>query len=195
MLRLHLVRRSLADLAVIRLGAWPDTGWAVRLRAAQDEVERRLIDVSASARSLMREEASSADTAINFSFEGAKLADALDGLCSLVVAMPVGTSRGSPAKQLMMLQATLADLLRAVDDNARRMDANAEDTHKLTEEIRRYVHRWVFHPDAPLDGACQSAYRAFEQARVAENDAYEVYAASYPRRLAGNASSSSAGPG
>ena len=124
----------------------------------------------------MGEEANSADTVINFSFEGTKLADALDGLCRLVVAVSVHTSRGSPTRQLMMLQATLADVLRAINDDARRMDANADDTHKLAEEIRRSVQRWVFHPDAPLDAACQPAYRAFEQARVAENDAYEVYA-------------------
>jgi hypothetical protein len=175
-MRLHLVRRSLADLAVIRVGAWPDTGWAVRLRAAQDEVERRLTDVNASARSLMREETSSADTVINFSLEATKLADALDGLCSLVVVVSARTLRGSPTKQLLMLQAILADLLRAIDDDARRMDANAEDTHKVAEEIRRAVQRWVFRPDAPIDAACQPTYRAFEQARAAENDAYEVYA-------------------
>jgi hypothetical protein len=182
-LRLHLVRRSLADLAVIRVGTWPDTGWAARLRAAQNEVERRLTDVSASARSLMREETSSANTMINFSFEGTKLADALDGLCGLVVAGSVSTSLGSPTKQIIMLQVTLADLLRAIDDDARRMDANADDTHKLAEEIHRSVQRWVFHPDAPLDAACQPAYRAFEQARVAENDAYEVYADDLERYL------------
>lgn len=86
MLRLHFARPSLADLAMIRVGIWPDTGWAVRLRAAHDEVERRMAEVSASAASLMRTETSSVDAVVNLNVEGSKLADALDGLRSLLVA-------------------------------------------------------------------------------------------------------------
>jgi hypothetical protein len=84
MLRMPLAKQSLADLAGVRVGIWPDTHWAMRLRTAHDEVERRLMDVSASARSLMREETCTADAAVNFGFEGARLAEALDGLCCLI---------------------------------------------------------------------------------------------------------------
>ena len=84
MLRVPLAKQSLADLADIRVGIWPDTHWAMRLRTAHDEVERRLVNVSASARPLMREETCTADAAVNFGFEGAKLAEALDGLCGLI---------------------------------------------------------------------------------------------------------------
>jgi hypothetical protein len=86
MLRLHFARPSLADLTMIRVGTWPDTGWAVRLRAAHDEVERRMAEVSASAASLMSTETSSVDAVVNLNVEGSKLADALDGLRGLVVA-------------------------------------------------------------------------------------------------------------
>lgn len=85
-LRLHFARQSLADLAMIRVGTWPDTGWAVRLRAAHDEVARRMAEVGASAASLMRTETNSIDTVINLNVEGSKLADALDGLRGLLVA-------------------------------------------------------------------------------------------------------------
>lgn len=67
-----------------RAGRWPDTDWAVRLRAARDEVERRLLDVSMSLSSLLHTETSSIDAVADFSFEGAKLAEATGGLCSLL---------------------------------------------------------------------------------------------------------------
>jgi hypothetical protein len=84
MLRLPMVRQSLADLASIRVGIWPDTPWAARFRSVHDEVERRLLDVSASARSLTDNETCTADAAVNFGLEGARLAEALDRLCGLI---------------------------------------------------------------------------------------------------------------
>lgn len=86
LLRLPVARRSLASLAGIRVGLWPDTRWAVRFRTAHDEAGRRLLDVGASARSLTREETCTADAAISFSFEGARLAEALERLCGLIKA-------------------------------------------------------------------------------------------------------------
>jgi len=86
MLRLPVARQSLVGLTGIRVGTWPDTHWAVRFRTAHDEVDRRLTDVSASARSLVRKETCTADVALNFSFEGVKLAEALDELCDLIKA-------------------------------------------------------------------------------------------------------------
>jgi hypothetical protein len=84
LVRLPAARQSLEDLADVRVGRWPDTNWAVRLRAARDEVERRLMDVSMSLSSLLHMETSSIDVVADFRFEGAKLAEAAGALCSLL---------------------------------------------------------------------------------------------------------------
>src|SRR5215469_8452433 len=86
MLRLPVARQSLAGLTGIRIGAWPDTRWAVRLRTAHDEVDRRLTYVGASARYLVRKETCTADAVLNFTFESVKLAEALADLCDLIKA-------------------------------------------------------------------------------------------------------------
>jgi hypothetical protein len=84
LVQLPAARQSLEDLADVRAGRWPDTDWAVRLRAARDEVERRLLGVSMPLSSLLHTETSSIDAVTDFSFEGAKLAEAAGGLCSLL---------------------------------------------------------------------------------------------------------------
>jgi hypothetical protein len=83
-LRIPGARQSLADLAEIQVGRWPDTVWAVRLRAARDEVERRLLDITMSVSSLMQGEPSM-DMVVRFHTDGTKLAEALDRLCGLIV--------------------------------------------------------------------------------------------------------------
>lgn len=87
-LLLHLpkVQRSLAELGRIRIGRWPDVGWAARFRAAHSEVERRLMDVSISMSALASEETSSSDAVVTFSSDAALLADATDELCGLVAS-------------------------------------------------------------------------------------------------------------
>jgi hypothetical protein len=78
--------------------------------------------------------------------------------------------------RLAELQSTLADLLRPIDDDARRMDASVEDAHKLVVAIRGFVKQSVFGPGGPLDASkYRDNYNAFEDARVHENDMYEVY--------------------
>ncbi len=84
--RLPAARQYLTDLREVRAGRWPDTDWAVRLRAARDEVERRLLDVNMSMSSLLRTESNNIDTAAGFGFDGAKLAEAADGLCGLIAS-------------------------------------------------------------------------------------------------------------
>lgn len=84
MLRLPEAQHSLADLAGIDADRWSDAGWAVRLRAEHDEVERQLLSISRSMRSLIHEETSSRDTVADFSFAGTKLANAVADLCCLV---------------------------------------------------------------------------------------------------------------
>ncbi len=84
--RLTTARQSLAELGGVRAGLWPDTNWAVRLRAARDEVERRLLNVNTSMSSLLSMEASNIDTVTDFRFDGTKLAEAVGGLCGLIAS-------------------------------------------------------------------------------------------------------------
>jgi len=86
LLRLPAARQALANLAGIRAGQWPDTDWAVRLRAAHDEVDGRLLDVSMAVNSLAHREMASIGEVANLDFDGAKLAEALDGLCHLIAS-------------------------------------------------------------------------------------------------------------
>jgi hypothetical protein len=87
-LLLHLprARRSLADLGRIRVGRWPDTGWAVRLRTACSKVERRLMDVGISMSAVSSKGTSNADTVITFSSETALLGEAAGELCGLIAS-------------------------------------------------------------------------------------------------------------
>lgn len=86
MVRLPTARQSLADLGGVRAGLWPDTEWAVRLRAARDEVERRLMDVNTSMSTLLSMESSNTHMVADFSFDGTKLAEAVGGLCDLIAS-------------------------------------------------------------------------------------------------------------
>ena len=86
MVRIPDTRDSLADLDEIRAGRWPDTEWAVLVRARRAEVERRLLDVSMAMNSLVTVERDSVDAAISFCSDGAKLAEAARGLSALIVS-------------------------------------------------------------------------------------------------------------
>ena len=79
-------------------------------------------------------------------------------------------------KRLARLQLTLTDLLGPIDDDARRMDASLEDAHSLIEDIRGWARHGLFRPHGRTNfAAFQRSHKALERARVAENDAYEVY--------------------
>ena len=86
MLGLPEAQQSLADLAGIRAGQWPDTEWAVRLRAACNEAERRLLDVSVSLSSLIHGTGSGADAVICLSLDSIKLTEAMDEICDLIAS-------------------------------------------------------------------------------------------------------------
>jgi hypothetical protein len=95
MLRIPDVRDSLADLDPIRADRWPDAEWAVLVRAQRAEVERCLLDVGMAMNSLVTIEAGSAETAASFCTDGAKLAEAVRGLCELIVCeYPAAASGG-----------------------------------------------------------------------------------------------------
>jgi hypothetical protein len=85
LLRMPSARRSLGDLGEIRVGRWPDTDWAVRVRSARGEVERRLTDVRLSMSALAGKEVTSADAVVTFSSDATLLAEAANELCGLIV--------------------------------------------------------------------------------------------------------------
>jgi hypothetical protein len=84
---------------------------------------------------------------------------------------------GRPVKRLADLQAALGDLMVAVDDDARSLDACSEHAHTLVTEICRRVRNDVFSPGGPLDPCLyKQTYDAFIATRDSENDMHEVYA-------------------
>lgn len=79
--------------------------------------------------------------------------------------------------RLVRQQSTLTELLRSVQDDARRLDASLDDAHEIAASICRVVRRSVFGRDGPLDlPAYQDNYDTFESACVDESDIHEVYA-------------------
>lgn len=86
MLRLPGARDSLVDLDAIQAGRWPDTEWAVRVRARRAEVERRLLGLSMAMDCLVTADTARVGAAANFCVDGAKLVEATRGLCALIVS-------------------------------------------------------------------------------------------------------------
>jgi hypothetical protein len=86
MLQLPGAQDSLADLDAIRADRWPDTEWAVLVRAQRAEVERRLLGVSLAMNALVTTEAGDVAAAVNFRSDGAKLADGARRLCMLILS-------------------------------------------------------------------------------------------------------------
>ena len=84
MLRLPGARRALSELRQIKAGQWPDTEWAVRVRAAHADAERRLLDVDRSIRSLI-DETDFVSVMADLRFDGPELAHAVHELCALIV--------------------------------------------------------------------------------------------------------------
>lgn len=90
---------------------------------------------------------------------------------------PGSLSPDGLTKRLAALESTLINVLRAIDDDARLMDANLEDAHKLASEIGSTVKHGGFGPPGLLDpSAYRKNHEEFEAARVDEKDMYEVYA-------------------
>jgi len=79
-------------------------------------------------------------------------------------------------EQLVSQQSTLRDFLRSIEDDARLMDASAEDAHQIAVSICKVVRQSVFGPHGALDlSSYRDTYNIFEHARADENDIYEVY--------------------
>lgn len=80
-------------------------------------------------------------------------------------------------EELVKLQSVLTDLMGAVDEDARLMDSSLEDAHKLVQSIRHVMKQRVFTSGGPMDPSeYREAYDIFEEARIDENDMYELYA-------------------
>lgn len=78
------IRQSLPGLTRVRAGEWPDTGWAVRFRAALSDVERRLADIRISMSALADKQPSNIDAVVTFNSDATLLARAARGVHRLV---------------------------------------------------------------------------------------------------------------
>jgi hypothetical protein len=79
-------------------------------------------------------------------------------------------------EQLDRQHSTLRSFLGSIEDNARLMDASAEDAHQIAVSICKVVRQSVFGPHGALDmPSHRDIYNIFERARADENDIYEVY--------------------
>ena len=80
-------------------------------------------------------------------------------------------------EQLVRQHATLREFLTSIEDDARLMDASAEDAHQIAVSIGKMVKQGVFEPTGALDlSSYRDTYSIFERTRADENDIYEVYA-------------------
>jgi hypothetical protein len=71
----------------------------------------------------------------------------------------------------------LTEVLRSIEDDARRLDASLDDVHEIVLSICKAVKRSVFGPHGPLPRlSYQGSYGIFESVCIDESDIYEVYA-------------------
>lgn len=87
------------------------------------------------------------------------------------------TPRNDLFRQLAALHLTLKTFLGVIDEDAQLLDSSSRDGHEMAESIRTLANQRVFCTAGPLDSSVyQENHKAFEGARAAENDGYEVYA-------------------
>lgn len=84
LVELFKIGRSVTELERVRVGRWPETGWAVRFRSTLSELERRLADVRISMSALAAQEISDADAVATFNSDAAQLAIAARELRRLI---------------------------------------------------------------------------------------------------------------
>ena len=71
----------------------------------------------------------------------------------------------------------LAQFLDTIDYDVRLLDANLEDAHRLVEDIRGFVKKYVLDSSRlSVSSGVRDVCMAFEKVRVTENDLYELYA-------------------
>jgi hypothetical protein len=81
---LFKIGHSVTELEEVRVGRWPETGWAIRFRSTLSELERRLADVRISMSALAAEEFSGADSVVTFNSDAMLLAKACRELRGLI---------------------------------------------------------------------------------------------------------------
>ena len=95
-IRLPGARDLLASLSPIRVGQWPDTEWAARVRAIRGDIERRLQDVGFAMSALTSDESSNPDAAVVLTADASLLAAAASDLRALITSRyPAAASAGS----------------------------------------------------------------------------------------------------
>jgi hypothetical protein len=96
LIRLPRVRQLLASLSLIRVGHWPDTEWAARVRTTHSDVERRLLDVEVAISALTSDETSNPDMVAALTSDASLLAAAASELRMLITShYPVAASARS----------------------------------------------------------------------------------------------------
>lgn len=207
MIQLPGARQLLASLNPVRVGLWPDTEWAARVRTAHDDVERRLLDVGFAMSALTSDETSSPDAAISMTSDALLLAAAARELHALITShhrAPPSTAsfeagmndrdwtrsldrgqrdEGPITEDLARQMSTLTDIVRSVGDEARLIDASLDDTHGIASRIGMLVKYGILGADELRSASFHpEIYLQFEQIRADENDAYEVYADNLERQ-------------
>lgn len=201
LIRLPEARQLLASLSPIRIGHWPDTEWAARVRTTCGNIECRLEDVVFAMGALTSGETNNPDAAASLMSDAPLLAGAASELQALITTRYLAASSAEICKaginshdefrsldrgrgeaheiteDLARQMSMLTDILQYVGDEARLMDASLDDTHEIAGHVSRLVKYGIFGSDGPLSMSSHSdIYCQFEQAQADESDVYEVYA-------------------
>lgn len=84
LIRLSGAQQLLASLNPIRVGQWPDTEWAARVRSIHSDVERRLLDVKVAISALTGDDTSNPDAVVTLTSDASLLAGAAGELRALI---------------------------------------------------------------------------------------------------------------
>ena len=86
LIRLSGAQHLLANLSLIRVGQWPDTEWAARVRCTHSDVERRLRDVRVAMSALIGDDTSNPDAVVSLTSDASLLARAASELRALITS-------------------------------------------------------------------------------------------------------------
>jgi hypothetical protein len=95
LIQLSEARHLLASLSPIRVGQWPDTEWAARVRTSRSDVERRLLDVRVAMSALTSNGASDPDAVVTMTSDASLLATAASEFRALITShYPAAANEG-----------------------------------------------------------------------------------------------------
>ena len=96
LIRLSKARQLLTSLSSIRVGQWPDTEWAARVRTSGSDVERRRVDVRVAISALTSDGTSDSDAVVTLTSDASLLATAASELRTLIIShYPAAASAGT----------------------------------------------------------------------------------------------------